>query len=269
MTAQINGQPWTAPSTSRTAQLGSFGTIFIQGSQNGTTIVLTLYNIDSIGTYSLGMGATTVGGVAQVTDIVPRSWATPASGAAGTVTITTLTTGHIAGSFAFSADSILGTATGTTNVTQGSFDLLLGTSGTTTWPLPDNYGSTIRGTVGGSPSQASLVVSTLLAGTMVIGASNTSYSLSIGQTGFTGVGSYPVSATPGEAVVVLQGPAANPTGPLNCCWGGTTGNVGTLTITSLTATRLKGTLSATLVPTPGATAVGTIVIADTFDIGLP
>lgn len=241
--------------------------IQIQGTQNGTTILIQLYNIDSVGTYRLGMSGTNVGGYAQVTDLLPRGWGTPLSGAAGTVTITTLGQGRIAGSFAFTADSSLGTAQGQRVVTNGQFDLLL--AGTFAI-LPDNYGSRVDGTVGGAAWNAATVVMQLQSGTLVIGANNTAYSISIGKTSFAGVGSYALGSAPGDPVVVMSGPWTNPNGPVNCCWGGGTGNTGTLQITSLTATRIQGTLSATLVPTPATAATTPLTLTNiTFDIGRP
>ena len=112
-TAVIDGQAWTATSTSRKAQVGPFGAITIQGLANGTTLLLILYNIDSVGTYPLGMGGTAVGGLGQVSDLTGRGWSTPLSGAAGSVTITTLSSGRIAGTFTYDADSSLGAAHGT------------------------------------------------------------------------------------------------------------------------------------------------------------
>ncbi len=82
----------------------------------------------------------------------------------------------------------------------------------------------------------------------------------------------PASASTAAAAapVVMSGPWTNPNGPVNCCWGGGTGNTGTLEITSLTATRIQGTLSATLVPTPATAASAPLTLSNiTFDIGLP
>jgi len=247
--------------------VGNFGIIQIQGFANSTAILITLYNIDEPGTYALGMGGTNVGGVAQVTDLVPRGWSTPLSGAAGSITLSTLTASRIAGTFAFTADSILGTATGSRAVTQGQFDLLLGGNFA---PLPDNYGSTMAGTVGGAAWTPSTVVITLLGTTLVIGANNTSYTLGIGKTSFPGPGSYTVGNNPSDVVVTMMGPGANPNGPVNCCWGGVVGATGTLNISSVTATRLQGTLTATLPPNPGTAANAPLTITNlTFDIGRP
>ena len=74
ISAVIDGVPWTSATVSEDAQVGTFGVILIQGSQNGTTIQIVLYNVDSVGTYRLGMGGTNVGGYAQVTDLLPRGW---------------------------------------------------------------------------------------------------------------------------------------------------------------------------------------------------
>ena len=46
-------------------------------------------------------------------------------------------------------------------------------------------------------------------------------------------------------------------------------DVGTITITSLTPSRVKGLLTATLRPTPGKPATTPLVITDgTFDVGI-
>lgn len=270
MTAVIDGVNWVSSAFAQKAQVGNFGLIQIQGSQNSTTMIISLFNIDSVGTYDLGMGGTNVGGSAQITDILSRGWNTPLSGAAGTITITTLTASRIVGSFVYDADAFFGTATGTKVVTQGSFDLLLGFSGSTTWPLPDQYGSRMAGTVAGALWKPATVVIALQSGAIVIGANNTSYSISIGKTSFAGVGSYNLGSQATDPVVVMSGPWTNPNGPVNCCWGGGVGNTGTLNITSQTATRIQGFLDATLVPSAGTAASGPLTIDSlAFDIGLP
>lgn len=122
----------------------------------------------------------------------------------------------------------------------------------------------------GAPWLASTIVMQLQAGTLVIGGNNTAYSLSVGVTGFTGPGTYTVGSAPGDAVVTMIGPVSNPFGTVNCCWGGGGGTTGTLTITGQSATRLQGTLSATLPPTPGTAAASTLTVSGvTFDIGIP
>ena len=124
--------------------------------------------------------------------------------------------------------------------------------------------------MGGAAWHAATVVMQLQSGTLVVGGSNTAYSISIAKTSFAGVGTYPLGSAPGDPVVVMSGPWTNPNGPVNCCWGGGTGNTGTLEITSLTATRIQGTLSATLVPSPATAATTPLTLSNvTFDIGRP
>jgi hypothetical protein len=206
-----------------------------------------------------------VGGYAQISNTLGQAWSTPFSGAAGTITLTTLTATQIVGTFSFSADSLIGNAHGTKVVTEGQFNMLLGgTLGT----IPDQYGSRLSGTFGGNAFNGATVVVTLLSNTLVIAANNTNYSLGIGKTSFAGVGTYDVGTDPGDVIVTMQGPAANPTGPVNCCWSTGVGTTGTLTVTSLTATRIKGSVSATLTPNPGTTASAPLDVSATFDIGI-
>jgi hypothetical protein len=81
------------------------------------------------------------------------------------------------------------------------------------------------------------------------------------------VGDYPLSDSLSSPIVTMNGPAANPIGPVNCCWGGVLGNTGTFTVTSLTATRMQGSLVATLQPQPATAATGPLDVNITFDIG--
>jgi hypothetical protein len=54
----------------------------------------------------------------------------------------------------------------------------------------------------------------------------------------------------------------------HCCWGLTASDVGTVTITSVTATRLRGTFSATLQPQAGSSQTQPLTITGgTFDVG--
>lgn len=269
MTANIDGQNWASSDFALQAQVGQFGVIYVQGSQFGRTMILTLYNIDQTGTYDLGMGATNVGGLAQVTD-VQGTWTTPLSGQAGTVTISTLTPTRIAGTFSFDAEPFTGGATGTRSVTQGQFDMILA-MGNNAWPLPDTYGNVLDGMVGGGTWKAATVVITLAGTTLVIGGNNTEYSISIGKTQYTGPGSFALGSQVNDPVVVMQGPSTNPTGPVNCCWTSSLpGASGTFTVTGQTATRIDGTLTATLLPMPGTAASGNLDISNlSFSIGIP
>ena len=100
-------------------------------------------------------------------------------------------------------------------------------------------------------------------------ANNSTYTLGVNTTGFVGVGTYGVSdPIAGDAIVSLIGPAnSGCTG--NPCWNSLVSGVGTFTVTSLTATRMKGTLTVTMQPTAGSTATAPIDVNVTFDIGIP
>ncbi len=55
----------------------------------------------------------------------------------------------------------------------------------------------------------------------------------------------------------------------NTCWNSLLTGVGTFTVTSKTATRMKGNLTVTMQPTAGSTATAPIDVNVNFDIGIP
>jgi hypothetical protein len=231
---------------------------------SSTSITLTLYNIRGTGTYPLGMTPTTVGGIGIVTENA-AGWSTPLSGAAGTVTITTLDT-RIAGTFEFTASAAIGGATGDRQVTNGRFDFLLG--GAAGSQPAANAGHVMSGTVGGTTWHASTVVAnSVLNNTLIVTASNTAYILSFTVGGFTGTATYPLTfgGTPGRNLTV-QRVLGNQQGSV-CCWGGA-GSTGTFTVATMTPARITGTFVATLTPVSGTTASGTVAVTGgTFDLG--
>jgi len=264
MTAQVDGEDWESAVATENAGVGNLGVITIQGTYlNSRSITLMLYNIDAAGTYPLGVTSANVGGLGVYSTTAGQSWVTPTSGAAGTVTITTLTSTRIAGNFAFTAIPQLGGVTGNKAITDGEFDLpLTGTLAT----LPENQGSTTSGSVNGSPWTAATSFMTLSGDDLVVNFSNTSYIIGVVMTTFPGPGTYDVGLSPGLAAASAVVPA---TGPSPSWVAGTTGS-GTFTISSMTATRIRGTLSATLGPLAGSGATGTLTIANlAFDIGRP
>lgn len=260
ITAQVDGTDWESAVTSEDAGVGPLGVITIQGTYASTqSITIILSNIDEPGTYPLGVNSSNVGGLAVFSTSTGQSWFTPGSGAAGTIALTTLTQGRIAGTFSFNAIPQGGGATGIKVVTNGAFDLLLaGTLAT----LPDNQGSLTSGTVDGSPWTAATSLMTLSSGTLVVNVSNTSYIIGVIVTGFTAPGSFTVG-TPGQAAVsaAVSTTSGGPT------WAFGTG---TFTVSSLTATRIRGTLSATIQPGAGSGASAPLVLDDlAYDIGRP
>jgi hypothetical protein len=92
-----------------------------------------------------------------------------------------------------------------------------------------------------------------------VGGSNSSFTLGIGFAD-TGVGTYEVSATsPTNLIVTQQGGAA---------WvANVTGGSGSVTVTSVSATRITGTFNFTAIPLPNSGATGNRTITNgTFDI---
>ena len=264
ITANVDGQAWQSTVASEQAQVGPLGAITIQGTYaNTTTITLNLYNIDQPGTYPLGVGAAVVGGLGLVSTASGMSWATPSSGAAGSVTLTTLTSTRIAGTFTFDATPLIGGATGNKAVTNGNFDLILASNGNF-GTLPDNQGSVVRGSVAGAPWNAATAFMTLPGGTLSLSFGNLTYTIGVLKTSFTGPGTYEVGLSPGLAAVSAVVPSTG----LGPSWVPAVSGSGTFTVTSLTATRIQGTLSATLVPLAGSGATGNLDISNlAIDIG--
>jgi hypothetical protein len=273
MSARIDGAAWASEALpgGDVVTLAIPGTYLIDGRRiaggSASGLTLTLYNIRGPGTYPMGMGPTAVGGVAQYVE-GSNGWATPLSGASGTVTVTALSAINISGTFAFTGEPVVGGATGTKNVTEGRFDFPVRTSGNL-GALPDHAGNRIAATVGGSPWNASTIsASAAVTGILAISASNTAQTLGITLSGFDGPGTYPLGNTAPSRTITVLGPAAAPQSG-NCCWGTVQGSTGTVTITSRTATRVTGTFSATLLPLPGFGATAPLVVSNgTFDVGL-
>jgi len=105
---------------------------------------------------------------------------------------------------------------------------------------------------------------TLSGGSLVINVSNTSYIIGVVMTSYAGAGTFDVGLLPGKAAVS----AVVPTTGAGPSWVADTGHSGTFTVTSMTATRIRGTLSATLNPLAGSGATGNLVLENfAFDIG--
>lgn len=266
-TASIEGQAWASVASATVAVAAASGTYTISGgTAQGQGISITLLNIPGPGTYPLGTGAGVSGGTAIYADPT-GGWGTPLSGAAGTVTITALTTTRIAGTFSFTAAASAGGATGTRTVSNGAFDLAI-TSGTTT-PVPESGRNVLRATLNGAAYNASTVVRVGTLATLVtFGGSNTQHSINITLQNVNATGTYTVG--PGGPVSATVGapPGGSVTGPL-CCWNSSGGGSGSLVVTSLTSTRIAGTFTFTL-PTAGSGAATApmAVTNGTFDIAL-
>ncbi len=270
LTVTVNGVAWTASAQSvATAAIASGAGVYsILVSQtadaDALNLSMTLYNISGPGTYPLGVDSTVFGGIGVVSNL-DAGWATPLSGAAGTITVDTLTSARMTGTFSFTANALSGGATGTRVVSGGDFDLPIVAVGRT--PVPDQAGSAISTTISGIPWNAAAVggsVSTAgSASALTFLGSNLDFSVALVIASFTGIGSYALGSTPGQYMAVSS-VAGTPRR-----WGGTgVSNSGTVSMTSATATRVAGTFSVTLPPDPTTGATGTLTLNGTFTVGL-
>jgi hypothetical protein len=272
LTATINGACWVSNAGAESIGVQHVlpGVYTLSGSQvgglNPYIINISLYNIRGPGTYPLGVGPTVPGGYAIVSNTA-GGWSTPQSGADGTITFTALTDTHMTGTFSFVADSSLGAVHGPADVENGDFDVNVHAQGAI-GPVPDNAGSVVTATVGGASWNAAAVAATYSnasgTGHFVIASNNSTSGLGISISGITGPGTYAFGANGALTV-------GNTVATLSHTWSTLgAGGGGTLTITSITSTRVKGSFSATLGPAPGLQTTGTLTVTDgTFDVGLP
>lgn len=280
-TARVDGQAWAADPIGTVAQAvpGVPGALTVLGTQTSGSgslgLTITLYNVSSPGTYALGVSSDIFGGTGQVgqgtgTPGSANSWITENTGTAGSVTLTTLGGGRIVGTFSYVAEPGQNNSVGgTRTVTDGRFDLEF--KGTLA-PVPANKGSKVTAQFDGqlyNAWSASGLLQDHLGGPGFQFSTTTKlHGLSILLSGVTAPGTYSLSNT-GPVRIMTAGRNGGDAG--HCCWGGgSTGmDVGTITITSLTPSRVKGSLTATLRPTPGKPATTPLVITDgTFDVGI-
>jgi hypothetical protein len=278
MTATIDGQAWSASATPGLMAAIQFGPVtggyLIFGNEatssgaSGNNLSLTVNNITGPGTYPLGVdGVSVIGGFAGIAASNGGVWVTPISGAAGTITITALTTTHIAGTFEFTAIGSGGGATGTRAVTNGAFDIPFQGNVTLPSTLPDSVGSRMTTSLSGTAWNAAIVAAGTSLGYISMTGINSYQTLVITIPQPAAAGTYALGNAPGQILMAWDPNAVAPAGA-RCCWG-VLGDVGSITFTSLTLTRAKGTFSATHSPQPGTAARGQLVITNgTFDVGL-
>ncbi len=268
--AVIDGTSWTSSSIlvnlgAAHSQTGTY--VLTGGGTTGYSIVIALFNLAGPGTYPLGVGLSVAGGTVTVSDAGGAGWSTPLSGVAGTITITDLSDTHIAGTFSFQATPISGGATGTRSVTEGAFDLTVNTTGNP-GQVPDNAASVVNAQIGGSFFNAANVVTNYNATTQTLSfvANNTGRSVTFTLLGVAGPGTYALTTGAGGRFITMTGDGSSPN---VCCWASNnTGGSGSVVVASMTATRIRGTFTATLTPTPGASAQGNVAVAaGNFDVG--
>jgi hypothetical protein len=274
MTATIDGQSWSANTATGSVTAIQFAPksggylILAIGSGVAASVSFTINGIIRTGTYPLGVdGVSVFGGFAGLTVGAGGVWTTPISGAAGSITITTLTPTQIAGTFVFTATGSGGGATGAKAVTNGTFDVPM-SSNAPIAVLTDSMGGTLKASLNGQAWNAGIVSGQTTATHLSVSGINNLQTLIFTIPKPTGTGTFQLSNNSGSILVAWDPNAVAPAGA-RCCYG-IAGDVGTMTITSLTTTRIKGTLSATLRAQPGTAAgTGTLVITNgVFDMGL-
>ena len=274
-TAKIDGANWASNSGAErigvtVSQAGLYSITGIQLGGAGLTLIMTLTNIPGPGTYPLGVGFSIAGGNVLISSAAGPGWRTAQTGADGTITITTLTSSRIEATFNFTAVPFTGGATGNKTVTDGSFVLEVKPIGTI-GPLPDNAGHKVTASFNGTSFNAAEVVAGYLAsnnGTLSIAATTPTRSFSVQFTGIpvNATGTYNIASTipiRTLGVTTLVGSQVQ-----SSYTSSATGSTGSVTITSFTATRIKGTFTALLQPIQGGQGTGTMAITNgTFDIG--
>jgi hypothetical protein len=271
-TAKIDGANWASNSGAErigvtVSQPGLYTLTGIQLGGSGLTIIMTLTNIPGPGTYPLGVGFSVAGGNVLISSAAGPGWRTAQSGADGTITITALTSSRIEGTFNFTAVPFTGGATGNKTVTDGSFTLEVKPTGTIA-PLPDNAGHKVSASFNGVAFNAAEVSAGYLPsnnGSLSIAATTPARSFSVQFTGIpVGTGTYNISSA--IPLRILGVTTLNGTQVQSSYTSSATGSTGTITITSFTATRIKGTFTALLQPIGGQG--GTMSITNgAFDIG--
>jgi hypothetical protein len=269
MTATIDGKAWSAGTALAIQSDPVGGRYLLSGIELGsnTSIVLSIGDIAGPGTFPLGVdGVTVAGGFGGVTNLAGQTWNAALSGNAGTITITALTAKHIAGTFAFSATVVSNGATGTHSVTNGVFDIPFN-SDASLRTLPDSLGSKISATLNGVAWNAAIASGGTSNGFISISGINSTQTVLFTIAAPTATGTFPLAYTSPYFVWAVDPNSVKPAGA-QCCWG-VAGDVGSITYTTVTKTRTKGTFSITLSPQPGTSAKGQLTISGgTFDLGM-
>jgi hypothetical protein len=276
MTAKVDGQPFVAGSPdlifASQGLAGGYGISGLQSSPTSATIItITLANIRGPGTYPLGVGPQVPGGSA-VLAISSAGWSSPMSGADGSITITSLSTTEIAGTFSFVVTASVNATPATRTVTDGDFRLRVKQL-VPIGAIPDNAGSTLSFSANGTSYNGAFMqanASTLQQPGVLLIVNSTTNTRAFGFTlsNVTGPGTYTLGNTSTQTRSMNFSFVNNALANIWSSLG--PGSSGSVVITSMTSTRIKGTFSAVLGPSPGTTTQGTTAITNgDFDIALP
>lgn len=253
-TAVIDGVAWTSDEAAVTVTGNSTpnraGTLIISGfqtsSNRGLSLAISFFSGPAV--QPLGVNTITTPGGSGTVMVLPDSWLTPMSGAAGFVTLTERSATRIAGTFNFTATALAAATPAERVVTDGAFDITVAAG---LPPLPTGVGSTAAATIGGAPWYAATIVGINPgSGTFSLTASNTAYTL-------TFVPKVPVSAGNSYGIPSQMAVTVTRDGTTDSWWGGLGADIGSVTISTFEANRLVATFSGTLpaLNAPAALAV--------------
>jgi hypothetical protein len=270
--ASIGGVPWTAVSSTITAGAatpGRPGSLTFEGRSTANparSVAFSIARIPGPGTYPIGVNLSSATGATATVTEGTRSWATPLTGAAGSLTITSITAARVAGSFAFSADPASGTTAAPVEVTNGTFDVPLSTGFVAA--TPREMGGTLSMSIGGVSGvwNAATAAATISGSSLLVfTASNLAYTIIIENFPIT-LGTGPLgNSSPVRRITVRRND--QPTS----VWGGTAVDQGTLSIAQqIGAGRLVGAFSGTLAPSlPGSTLAPLVITNGLFNVPSP
>jgi hypothetical protein len=255
MSARVDGNEWSGLGN---AARSAGGIYTVTGADGTDGISLQLYNIPGPGTYALGLNATGFGGTA-IFSTVGAGWGTPLTGLAGSVTITTLTDTRIVGTFHYDATPLNGTASGTVEVTEGEFDMLLQTAGA--WSPPDPWdGSRLNGRAGTDTVIGATMAVVLNGDDLLFTGHDMTHVMAITLQDLAATGAFTFHDTAPIRRVQLT----DINGTIIYLTDST--STGNITVTSMNANRIAGSYTATL---KRLGAAGTINVSGTFDVGIP
>lgn len=268
ISARLDTVAWSdaagvAPTEAASPAPGTYSIVADGRISDGRAVRLTLSmsNIRGAGTYPIGVGPSVAGATATVVTSSGGAWAAPYSGIAGTLVLTEVTATRMRGTFTMSLAPQSALAGTPINVTGGQFDLPVTGAGAG-GVLPDNAGSKVSATLGGTAFNAALVTSNGFSDGLQIRGTTDTREILIDLQDISAPGTYRLGEdTPGRFISVTT--SAVPAQQWTSTGAGSSGSV---TVTSVTASRVVGTFAATLSPATGAT--GTLSATNgSFDIG--
>lgn len=250
--ANLAGTAFAAVTFSAEGTSGGDGNLTLRGHEAGAgamTVGLDLYAIPGPGTYPIGVVAGTTGADANFYSADIPAHQSPTTGSAGTVTLTTLTSTRVAGTFAFSA--VNRDTDDTVAVTGGVFDLRL----TKPWApvAPTGSSRMMSARINGEPRRMYHVAGVCNDFFCMVSGSTAGYLVNFTLPPAVGPGTFAV--TPGE--VSIQPEDGSP-----ILWGHAAGDGGTITVTSHTNGILKGTFSFNLGPSLLDPSAGSLSVTD-------